>query len=520
MILERTLHPDEANQAVTAGKLLETGKYFYRSHDHHGPTLYYAAAAIQKAGGNSTFAEMDEGLLRATPLVAALGTLVLLFLGVRRFAKSFLAAIASFVFLATAPIFVFYATDFIQEMFLAFSLSVMFYAAARYFTRQDGERLKKGSWAIIFGAGAGLAMATKETCVLSFAAIAVSSAILCVVSKSGWKKLRSGLRVNDIVLMAISFFLVTVVFCSSFASDFSGVKRVFLDAPFSYAQRAVGSGASEGAIDHVHAWWWYFKELFCPESVYWSRFSTMPFVKALTRTVSSGWRFTEFPLLLGALIPLLFLKRFGEEKSFAKTAYLFSLLYFAVLLLFYSLIPYKTPWCMLSVVQALALAAAFGIGIVAPSASVKKAIRFSAVVFVFAAVLTVHWRGVSFMNKVPDSTAIPYNYAQASYDVKNLVARIEKEMAPSGETEYAAVVLPSSDTWPIPWYVRKFSGKVGYWTSWEQFEKTNIPESPKCIVVAESDSDKVRKSFPALKNEASHAVRPGVFVRFFSREDR
>ena len=47
----RTFHPDEANQAFTTGHLLETGRYEYRPDDHHGPTLYYAAAALQKAAG-------------------------------------------------------------------------------------------------------------------------------------------------------------------------------------------------------------------------------------------------------------------------------------------------------------------------------------------------------------------------------------------------------------------------------------------------------------------------------------
>ena len=55
----RTFHPDEANQAFTAGRLLETGRYEYRPDDHHGPTLYYAAAVIQKAAGHNSLATLD-----------------------------------------------------------------------------------------------------------------------------------------------------------------------------------------------------------------------------------------------------------------------------------------------------------------------------------------------------------------------------------------------------------------------------------------------------------------------------
>ena len=42
----RPMHSDEANQAVKAGELLETGHYAFDPHDHHGPVLYYAALPV------------------------------------------------------------------------------------------------------------------------------------------------------------------------------------------------------------------------------------------------------------------------------------------------------------------------------------------------------------------------------------------------------------------------------------------------------------------------------------------
>ena len=84
MIFDRTFHPDEANQAFTVGKLLETGQYVYRPEDHHGPTLYYAAAALQKAYGHDSTATLDGTLLRCTPLLFAVLTLVFGFLALRK----------------------------------------------------------------------------------------------------------------------------------------------------------------------------------------------------------------------------------------------------------------------------------------------------------------------------------------------------------------------------------------------------------------------------------------------------
>ena len=87
MLYDRTFHPDEANQAFTTGRLLETGRYTYQPQDHHGPTLYYAAAAIQKAAGHDTLATMDGTLLRCTPLLFAVLALVFGFLTIRKLVK-------------------------------------------------------------------------------------------------------------------------------------------------------------------------------------------------------------------------------------------------------------------------------------------------------------------------------------------------------------------------------------------------------------------------------------------------
>ena len=83
-IFNRTFHPDEANQAFTTGRLLETGVYKYDPKDHHGPTLYYAAAAVQKAAGNNSTATLDGTLLRCTPLLFAVIALGFCFLGLCR----------------------------------------------------------------------------------------------------------------------------------------------------------------------------------------------------------------------------------------------------------------------------------------------------------------------------------------------------------------------------------------------------------------------------------------------------
>ena len=199
----RTFHPDEANQAFTAGRLLETGRYEYRPDDHHGPTLYYAAAALQKAAGRNDLATMDGTLLRCTPLLFAALALVFAFISIRKLARGSLRAPYGWLvpamgalLLGTSPIFVFFATDFIQEMLLACFTMMMLWAGVGYFKvpgascfvpgatlkHKDGResnapsaKIKPGTWALFFGIAAGLAFATKETSIISFIAVSLAS---------------------------------------------------------------------------------------------------------------------------------------------------------------------------------------------------------------------------------------------------------------------------------------------------------------------------------------------------------
>ena len=177
-LFDRTFHPDEANQAFTTGRLIENGVYQYNPSDHHGPTLYYAAAAIQKAAGNTSIQSIDGTLLRCTPLLFGILTLLFSFLALSRILKKISGgwsiAAAFVLMLGTSPIFVFFVTDFIQEMLLACFTAMMFWAATGYMVHDNGKcKIKPGTWALLGGIAAGLAFATKETSLLSFGAMSV-----------------------------------------------------------------------------------------------------------------------------------------------------------------------------------------------------------------------------------------------------------------------------------------------------------------------------------------------------------
>ena len=507
-LLNRTFHPDEANQAFTTGRLLETGVYRYDPKDHHGPTLYYAAAAIQKAAGNNSTAAMDGNLLRCTPLLFAILTLVFATLTAKKiFSRANigwkLPSLLIVGLLATSPIFAFFATDFIQEMLLACFTAMMLWSATGYVFSLPPQRLKDakpqklkpGTWALLAGIAAGLAFATKETSILTFAAFAISTAIAYLYHTHPPSTQRPTANYQLPSTLAIAGFALTAtLFYSSFAANWQGVYNAFVSAPLSYMHRAAGDAVSEGAAYHVHPWWQYLKWLF----------GSSTFLAAY--------------VLMGILYGFSVLLRvkngaFASRQPIA-TAFAATMCYSLILTLAYSSIPYKTPWCALQLHLPILLSAFLGF---AMWSSLKKSNLI--VTAFFTMVLLCHNCVLSAkMWREPDSKKIPYNYASASPQVKDmakLVKDIVSEKQMSGNT-FIAVAIPSEDTWPLPFYLRGLDARIGYWTQFAELEAlAGLKRNPDIVIVPAEEGHLVQPLFPHLKNTKRFEMRHRVRVRVF-----
>ena len=540
-IFDRTFHPDEANQAFTVGKLLETGVYTYKPTDHHGPTLYYAAAPLQQAFGHHTTAQLDGTLLRCTPLVFAVAGLVFLYLAVLRLVrrvtglmgwKSFALPLLPVVLLGTAPLFVFYATDFIQEMLLVCFTLMMFWAGTGYFL--PGKRLKRGTWALLFGIAAGLAFATKETCVLAFAAF-FGAALPFLVSH--FRRTRTlPFRTNDIVLGLMGGLLTAVILFSSFAQDWNGVYNAFVAAPLSYVHRAAGDAASEGAAWHVHPWWQHLQWLFLGNSgkldkfgVRWDQFQNLkPLIYWLL-------------LLLPCGLVTLFRKPFQQGEHSNRPllcTFLGASLYTVLILVFYSAIPYKTPWCTLQILVPYLVSVGLGYLLVYDffrDRIFSRTTRLARFVGPLMLLVTLplsmvqeHVPGLRLLARAPDSPHIPYNYAHSSPEVRELADCVANAIAQthnkartessseSAQHPFIAVALPATDTWPFPFYNRTLESITGYWTRFEDLialEKNGC--KPTVVIVPMAEGHLAQALFPYLKNTRRFYMRPGVRVRVF-----
>ena len=511
---KRPMHGDEANQAVRTGLLLEKGTYHYDPTDHHGPVLYYAALPFCRATAK-TFAETTEWNYRLVPVAFSCLTLLLtLGLGAGREDGLFAnreGLFAAMVLTAFSPAMVFYSRFFIQESLLVTFLTGMLVCAVRYvrvcgsrgrLTSVSGREAMKGEcphasprmaawYAAGFGTFAGLAVATKETVVLSFAAMAMAALAAC-----GFRRLREAWNTRHAALATGAAALVAVLFFSSFFTYPKGVYDALFSTVSAYVTRATA------VPEHQHPWYYYLKILF------WFKYGRGPVWSEAGLLV---------PVLLALAASVLRRSRRGEATTSQARWVRFVSVYTLALMALYSAVPYKTPWCALSFLHGFILLAGVGVGRLIESArQLRVSLSAAGVWSVRLLVLLLVARNLSqtyrACYKLPADPRNPYVYAHTGTDAMNLVAAVEEAARKAqGYRTLIAVAVPTPDTWPLPWYFKKYA-QVGYWTRVEDIPASLSPE----IVIASADQgDAADARFGRGKRASFFGIRPGVLLNVF-----
>ncbi len=491
---KRPVHGDEANQAVKTGRLLEKGVYHYDPKEHHGPTLYYMALGALKAAGVDSFRASTISEYRLIPALCGIAMVVLAGLLVLPLGRG--AAFWAALLTAVSHAMTYYSRYYIQEMLLVLFVYAALACAWRWW-RKPGL-----GWALAAGACLGLVHATKETCVVIFAAMALAKVLTLLYSRwrdgrwpvlfAGEKLSTGALALHGLALVAAAV-AVSVTFFSSFFTYPHGVVDSIMAFTTYLHRGAEGTGSS--AL-HDKPWYYYFSLLG------WTY-----------RTAGPKW--SEAPVLvLAALGAVVLLGRRGAGSE-ARSAVLGRFLVFLTLILtaVFSLLAYKTPWNVLIFFQGMILLAGVG------AASLIRAGRWRPVqALLCAAVLAIAgfearqaWQG-NFVYAADARN--PYAYAHTSTAVNRLVDRVHDLCAvdPDGKAMRVYIIQPGGDYWPLPWYFRDMT-QVGYWG--------DIPASPDApvIITAPQLAPKLQ---PLLKDKylvETHGLRPGHLLTVFIRQD-
>src|SRR3989442_3095633 len=245
----RPLHNDEAVNAVKVSELWEQGRYAYDPDEHHGPTLHYATLPFLWLSGARNSDELADATLRLAPVVSGVGLILLLLLLADGLGLQAVAWAA--IFTAISPAMVFYSRYFIHEMLLVFFTALTLGAGWRY------AQTRSARWAVLTGAGLGLMFATKETFVLTVAAMG-----LAAIATVRWTAPK-GARVQSLLalwnwkhaaLALSASFLIWLLLFSSFFTNFAGL----LDSVRTYLPWLKRAG---GHSPHIHPWSFYLQRL-------------------------------------------------------------------------------------------------------------------------------------------------------------------------------------------------------------------------------------------------------------------
>lgn len=483
------MHTDEAVHAIKFGALLEDNHYRYDPVEYHGPTLNYFSLIPAWLSSASSIKQVNEKTLRIIPVIFGLITILFLLMLVKQLGWG--TIIVAALFTAISPAMVFYSRYYIQEMLLVcFSFGVIVFGY-RYYKNPSNK------WAILTGISVGLMHATKETSIISFAAIFIAFILVQLFQSPHqiWKNLQSTFEKKwNLIIFLVTALLVSILFYSSFFTNLQGV----IDSILTY--KNYFSKAGQHSF-HIYPWYYYLSLLTFfgnSEGAFWSE---------------------GFVLLLALIGVVLFFSRRQNFKN--KNLIQFFIIYTVIVMIIYSLIPYKTPWILLNFYPGFIILSAIGFTSILNIAKNPK-LKFLICSGLLIGIVHLFWQSYQLNFKYFDSPANPYVYSHPGNDVVEITTKLEKiaEIHPEGHEIFIQVISPGSDYWPLPWYLRNFDN-IGWW----DYVDEKIPSAPIILAAPIVENDLLRKLYelppPGKKNlyvplfEHYRELRPGVEIRAY-----
>jgi predicted membrane-bound mannosyltransferase len=162
-------------------------------------------------------------------------------------------------------------------------------------------------------------------------------------------------------------------------------------------------------------------------------------------------------------------------------------------MLFYSVIPYKTPWLEINILAPAALPAGFTLSAFWTYCFQTENFWMKGLAILCSLILITRLgsetRTLCFINPVDSRNILAYSPTVP--DINNL----SKALISHSSSQTIAVI--SSDYWPLPWYLRRFKS-VGYWST--------VPEQIDAPIVITS---------PELSSQVLSKMPPGSKVQYF-----
>lgn len=390
-------HFDEGVNGWFVDVITRDGAYRYDPTNFHGPLHFYVLFVAQTLLGRG------EWVLRFPLALASIGCVGFLLIGFRRWISPGASRFAALA-MAVSPGFVFYGRYAIHETWLVFFLMMLVAGLAGMWS--DGRR--RDLW--LTGLGFAGMLLTKETWLIHAVALALGIGALRVLEiLSPSAPLRRGLTcftADDIGRAATVCAALVLFFYSGCLLDPAGIVD-FVKAYAVWTQTGVA-----GESGHEKAW------------SYW--------LELLGRY--------EWPALLGAATSLAVV--WPRTNRFLRWLAISAL----GTLVGYSLVPYKTPWCIISFAWPFLLV--FGVAVEWLMAQVDRW-TIGTLAVVLCAFSFAKSRELNF-EKFANETE-PYVYVQTTLDVNKLLDPLRWQLQRDPTTRYRTAHIIQEDKYPLLW---------------------------------------------------------------------
>jgi uncharacterized protein (TIGR03663 family) len=404
-------HFDEGINGWFVDQMVKSGFYRYDPTNYHGPLHFYILWLCQTLLGRNLWA------IRLPVVLASIFS-VHLTLKFEPFVGRNVSRIAALA-MAVSPGFVFYGRYSIHEVWmLLFSMLFILGLMGLW---------QRGTVNYLWCAGMGLAgmILTKETYIihLGCALLALPVAVICnwISPAVDARRIRQSWTYLDLLMVVGTGAALIVLFYSGIFMNWPGVAGLWKTF------EAWAKTGTQGA-GHEKPWYYWFKLI----GEY------------------------EQPVALGLLLSFLCL-------LFNRSALRYLAIYAVGTLVAYSIVKYKTPWCIISIVWPLLFAFGALVAIV-PDQLRRGTYNFVGILLAASLGLSVR---LNYFRCTTDTE--DYVYVQTYNDVWKLTKPLLR-LAKSNPTYYQMIGhLIRTSTYPLPWMLGDFT-KVGY------YEHNNMPD--------------------------------------------
>ena len=498
VVLElKPMHHDEGVNGFFLTTLLKQGIYRYDPSNYHGPVLYYLTLPSVAVLGLNTFAVR---LVTAAFGVATVGLMLYL----RRYIGA-VGALAAAALVAFSPGAVYYSRYFIHETLFVFFTVALVVAALRYWETREALYM------LLASASAALMFATKETAFISAGVLLLATGVAWGYARfargSSWDPpgrardarrgggrreyggstygargsgggTGGGPRLGLWLAAAAVFVLINVIFYSSFFTNAKGVTDAL--GTFEIWKKTGHSDFHRKEFIEYGKW-------LLKEEVPTLALATFGAAAALI-----GRRRNRFAVFAGAWA-------FGTALA-------------------YSLIPYKTPWLMLSFTVPMAIAGGYAVQLVADWARRSAGARSLAALCVgFALAVCIYQTAVLNFFEYDDDRH-PYVYAHTRREAEVMMREVERLSQSAGAARTAGIAIATPDYWPLPWYLREHTSGVAY----DQKVQTRYdPKVTQIVIGKDNQVEQLRAVLGADYRQVGgeYPLRPGVNLVLFARAD-